>query len=381
MSGEAVADPTVDRLGYRPGLDGLRAVAVTLVVLQHTGDFLVSDDGPSLTGGPLLPGGFLGVDLFFVLSGFLITTLLLEEHQRSGRVAYGRFYERRALRLLPALGVLLVGTTAWVAATGDGLRAHLRGVAAATFYVWNWAVAAGADLGDFGLGHLWSLAVEEQFYLVWPLALGLLLVVFRRRPTSVVLACVALAGAAAVIRWWVADSAGIGDAYVRTDTRADALLLGAALGAARVTKAFSPRWSRWAVAPGLAALVLLAATTAFTDQWLYRGGFTVVALIAAAVVCGVVADPSAAAGVLDHAAVVRVGTLSYTTYLLHYPVFQAVGDHLGDQQVLVRIAVAWTIAAVAVVACHRMVEVPFLRLKDRRSARHATAPTADLRRG
>lgn len=375
MTADPVGKAAVERLGHRPGLDGLRAVAVTLVVLQHTGDFLVSDDGPSLTGGPFLPGGFLGVDLFFVLSGFLITTLLLEEHRRSGRIAFAHFYERRALRLLPALGVLLVGTTIWVAATGDGLRAHLRGVAAATFYVWNWAVAAGADLGDFGLGHLWSLAVEEQFYLAWPLALALLLLALRRRPAMVAVACVALACVAAVVRWRVADGAGIGDAYVRTDTRADALLIGAALGAARVSSAFSPRASRWMVAPGLVALTVLAATTSFTEAWLYRGGFTLVAVIAASVVCGVVADPSVAAGVLDHPAVVRLGTLSYTTYLLHYPVFQAVGDRLGDQAVAVRIVVAWSIAALLVVACHRLVELPFLRLKDRRAARRV-APDA-----
>lgn len=198
------------RLGYRPELDGLRALAVTLVVLQHTGDFLVSDDGPKLSGGPLFPGGFLGVDLFFVLSGFLITTLLLEEHRDRGRISFTTFYERRALRLLPALGVLLAGTTIWVAVTADGLRAHLRGVLAAVFYVWNLAVAAGVDVGDFGHGHLWSLAVEEQFYLVWPLLASGLVLVTARRPAMVVACCLLGAAAAAAGRAVVAEGAGVG---------------------------------------------------------------------------------------------------------------------------------------------------------------------------
>ena len=156
-----------------------------LVVLQHTGDFLVSADGPRLTGGPLLPGGFLGVDLFFVLSGFLITTLLLEERRETGTIALGRFYERRALRLLPALAVLLAGTTV------VGRRHRRRDARPPPRRGWRppstcgtGPSPAGVDVGDFGLGHLWSLAVEEQFYLVWPLLLAGLAAATRPSATA-----------------------------------------------------------------------------------------------------------------------------------------------------------------------------------------------------
>src|SRR2546430_2700946 len=152
---------------YALGLDGIRALAVTAVVLYHLG---------------ALGGGFLGVDVFFVLSGYLITGLLLFEHQHTGRISLGAFYLRRARRLLPALYVLLavVATLAVVVRPGDlaGLRHDLW---AAVGYATNWWLIAegssyfGAGAHPSMLTHLWSLAVEEQFYLVWPLALlGLL---------------------------------------------------------------------------------------------------------------------------------------------------------------------------------------------------------------
>jgi peptidoglycan/LPS O-acetylase OafA/YrhL len=365
------------RLGYRPELDGLRALAVTLVLFQHTGDFLVSEDGPRLDGGPWFPGGFLGVDLFFVLSGFLITTLLLEERRATGGIRLTAFYERRALRLLPALGVLLAGTTAWVALTGGALRDHLRGALAATLYVWNWAVAAGVDVGDFGHGHLWSLAVEEQFYLVWPFALVTLALVSRRRPHTMVGWCLLGAAAAAVHRSAVAASAGVGDAYVRTDTRADALLVGAALGAGFVSWGRLPRWAGTVAPVAAVALVGLAATTSFTDRWLYDGGFTVVALLGALLVAGAVAGSPWLHPLLTAPSVVRLGTLSYTAYLLHYPVFEAVGDELGALPWPGRVVVGWSVAAAAVLGCHRFVEVPFLRLKERRRAQSVTASKAN----
>lgn len=354
------------RLGHQPALDGLRAIAIVLVVLEHTGDLLIADDPPGFSGGPFMPGGFLGVDLFFVLSGFLITTLLLEERADRGRVGLLAFYERRALRLLPALGVLLVSTTVWVAAAGDGLRNHLRGVAGAAAYVSNWLLSASVDTGDFGLGHLWSLAVEEQFYLAWPILLTVVLFV-ARTPRSVVAACVVTAVLAAVQRSMVADSAGVLDAYVRTDTRADGLLIGGALAVARSLCGFAPRWSRHLVLPGLCVIVTLAATTAFTDAWLYDGGFFVVAVVSGTVVCGAITGTSRTTRVLASRPLQRVGSYSYTAYLLHFPVFQAVGDRLSDAGPWARIGFAWAISLVAITACHRWVEQPFLDLKERRS--------------
>lgn len=154
------------RLGRRPVLDGLRGIAVTLVILMHT---------------RLLPGGFVGVDLFFALSGFLITTLLYEEWERSGTISFRRFYERRARRLLPALTILVLLT-----AVTDALVYPLTGwplpeKALTTFlFVNNWVAALGHSKLLGGLNPTWSLAQEEQFYLVWPLLLAYML---RKRLT------------------------------------------------------------------------------------------------------------------------------------------------------------------------------------------------------
>src|SRR4051812_31140019 len=155
-------------LGYRPALDGLRAVAITLVVSLHAFRW------PN--------GGYLGVDLFFVLSGFLITTLLLEEHHATGRISLSRFYLRRARRLLPALFVMLAAYSAWSLTTQgvDPTRYVLEGV----LYCTNYFLAYRGQLSP--IEHLWSLAEEEQFYLLWPLLLiGLLL--WRRRVMGIFL--------------------------------------------------------------------------------------------------------------------------------------------------------------------------------------------------
>jgi len=166
------------RLGYQPGLDGLRAIAVVLVLLYHGGVSWAA-------------GGFLGVDVFFALSGFLITSLLVDEHARHGRISIPAFYARRARRLLPALALVLVAVVAYAATLApDGSLRQLRGDLLATIgYATNWRLVL-SDRGYFDafttpspLKHTWSLAVEEQFYLVWPVLLLVVaaLAVRRRR--------------------------------------------------------------------------------------------------------------------------------------------------------------------------------------------------------
>lgn len=137
---------------YQPALDGLRGIAVAAVVAFHVG---------------VLPGGFLGVEWFFVLSGFLITSLLINESQRSGTVGLRSFYARRAVRLAPALVLVLVANAAHSGVTNDPLSGIFGGLLS-LFYIANWFNAFGGELGP--LGHVWSLSIEEQFYLIWPLA-------------------------------------------------------------------------------------------------------------------------------------------------------------------------------------------------------------------
>ncbi|MQA01702.1 MAG: acyltransferase family protein [Streptosporangiales bacterium] len=304
---------------YMPGIDGLRALSVLAVIGYHL-DI------------PLLRGGFLGVDTFFVISGFLITDLLFNEWRDHGRVDLKAFWVRRARRLLPALWLLLAAVAAVVTVIGGDVGAGLRGnVAAALAYVSNWWQVAEQTsyVAQFGppppLLHLWSLAVEEQFYLVWPLLLVGLVRVLRSRQA---LAAVALLAAAGSIAWmWVTFQPGTDPsrAYYGTDTHAFGLLLGAALalgvGSRRLRLASTTACEVLAVL-GVAALLLLGYLTVSlgdASTSAYRGG-----IAAASVAATVLVAAAATDGVLGRALGVPplrwLGRRSYGLYLWHWPV-------------------------------------------------------------
>jgi peptidoglycan/LPS O-acetylase OafA/YrhL len=353
------------RLAYLPGLDGLRALAVAAVVVYH------ADIG-------LLGGGFLGVDLFFVISGFLITSLLLTEWERSGSLDLRAFWLRRARRLLPALFVVLVATLAFAVLFLPDSVARLRSdVAAAAAYATNWYLLAG-DQSYFEtidrqspLLHLWSLAVEEQFYLAWPILLGVALRVLRRRGALVVTVGAACASAA----WMVALAGPDGDpsrVYYGTDTRIFAPLAGAALAfvagrwAGKADEAGPPAPPRGISRADLGAAASLAVLTWFvvtleSDAWaLYAGGLAVVAL-AGAILVGAVVHPSArlVPWVLERPALRWLGTRSYGVYLWHWPILSVTRpglDVAADGPVLLaaRLALIGVLAELS----YRFVERP-----------------------
>ena len=210
-------------MGYQPGLDGLRAISVIAVILYHA-------------GFGWMHGGFLGVEVFFVVSGYLITSLLLEEREGSGGVRLRQFWLRRARRLLPALFGVLITVGVWVAVFGtaqqqsDLHRDYLPGI----FYFANWGqIFGGAQyFGNFSpLRHLWSLAVEEQWYLLWPLAF-VVLTRRNKRATEVGRSIIIAAVAVMVITWWLASPSALTSdrtnfLYLSTLTRSSGLLLGA----------------------------------------------------------------------------------------------------------------------------------------------------------
>ncbi|MGE0027269.1 MAG: acyltransferase family protein [Thermoleophilia bacterium] len=350
------------RLAYMPGIDGLRAFAVGAVLIYHL-------------GAPWLPGGYLGVDMFLVISGFLITSLLLSEHDATGRIDLRRFWIRRARRLLPAVLVMIGVVLVAMLVLHAGEVSRLRGqVLAALFYVVNWQfIYADVPYFDqFGRPsvflHLWSLAIEEQFYLVWPPIMAVGIIALRRR--ALLALVLALAAGSTLLAWvmWkpFTDPSRI---YYGTDTRAVALLVGVALAlipwALRDRSGWSPAARRalelvgWACAAGLLAAMC---TLGDLDEHLYRGGFLVIALLTAGVVA-VLADSTAPmARAAAWAPLVWIGLRSYSIYLWHWPVIMLTRPGVdvplhGAPLVILRLALTMA----AAMASYRFVEVPFRR--------------------
>ena len=304
--------------GYRPALDGIRAVAVVAVIVYHL-------------GYPWLPGGFLGVDVFFVLSGYLITGLLLQEKARSGRVSYPQFWARRARRLLPALLLVLlaveVGVHVWSpVATWQARRDD---VVAAVFYYPNWHfISTGASYFSATttpspLKHFWSLGVEEQFYICWPLLLAMGFYLCRGRWRWLVATAVAASATSALLMAALYDPESPDRAYQGTDTRASQLLAGAALALTigRNRRAISERLLSLVAFVGATGLLLAFLLIGERDPKYYRGGAIAVALCAVGLIWGVESAPRLPVGRLLALAPLRwTGRVSYGLYLWHWPV-------------------------------------------------------------
>ena len=337
------------RLGYRPALDGLRGVAVALVMVRHLGQ--------SFGVG----GGTVGVGTFFALSGFLITTLLVEERQETGRVDLGRFWIRRACRLLPALAVMLAAVVVWF-----GVVEHqsYKGPAAyAALYAGNWAQIGGRPFGP--LGHVWTLAVEEHFYLVWPL---LFLALSRLRLPTAAALTLALAAASTALRLGL-FAAGTSPARLQmgTDTRRDGLLLGCAVAFALAHAGRRPRVAMPAAAAAIGVLGGLVVVQPY-HSFMLTAGYVLIPLAALTVIGHVVGagPPSPVTTALAWKPVAALGKVSYGLYLWHLPVYAVLLPHLLELPLAVRsmVVVASSIAVAAL--SYVAVERPFLRLKDRR---------------
>lgn len=362
-------------LAHLPALDGLRAIAVATVVAYHL----------DLVGQR---GGFLGVDLFFVISGYLITTLLLRERDATGRIALGSFWIRRFRRLVPPLVVMLAATVLTARAVGATQQwGTVRDDALATLgYVANWRFIVAEQsyfeqlLAPSPLRHMWSLAVEEQWYLVWPVVVVGLVRFGRQRVALGVTIAFALSSAVAMaVQYDPADPSVV---YYATHTRAQQLLVGAVL-------AWMLRlWPRLAArrdaalhrAIAMVALCAFALVTIVADDeaaWLYRGGFLVVSVIAAVIVWATAAPDGGAIGWLAATPLQWLGVRSYALYLWHWPVIVFIGGPIDlgtDRWATVVIQVALSIALADLT--HRLVERPLRSLPQAAPERRRRIGTA-----
>jgi peptidoglycan/LPS O-acetylase OafA/YrhL len=357
------------RLVHVPALDILRAFAVSLVVMSHI--WVVA---PYFYYREIFSqAGFLGVDLFFVLSGFLITALLVQEHHDLGRIRFGRFYLRRAVRLLPALFAMLSGYLlyAWLAGWPPlGNRSWVVGSAGATVvFAMNWRTLWN-PLAAGDLVAMWSLAIEAQFYLVWPVILSLIFGI-RRNVRLVIPALAGLiiavtAWRVLVYHWW-----GWQAAYLRTDTRVDGLLIGAltaTLFVRGLTPARLPRWTPWVVGATWFGLML---TVKADGSFAYQGGITLWIVASAIMILYVVSHPRPLRSWPARGAEI-IGKGSYAIYLWQVPVIYAVSRQGNPNASVRRIILCLVGIAITATLSWFLVEQPAQRFARRFGARGAS---------
>ncbi|MBM7504154.1 acyltransferase family protein [Agromyces aurantiacus] len=346
----------LDRSRFRPDIQGLRAIAVGLVLLYHA-------------GVPGVPGGYVGVDVFFVISGFLISSHLLESIERDGRLSFGQFYARRARRILPA-SFVVAGLTAVAVVLFFpplGVERVLRDAFATVLYVPNvWFAAQNTDyLADHSPSpyqHFWSLGVEEQFYLLWPLALlGLALMCRGRR--ALVVTGIALLAAVSLAACILLTRTSPPIAFFLLPTRAWELLAGALVGAAVLGR--TPRVAPWIAATGgwLGIGMIAAAAIAFDDATPFPGSAAVLPVTgtAAVIYFGTTPSPWSPRAMLAVRPMQWIGLISYSLYLVHWPLLVIPQAAIGYERPLpvwATIALGIVLAVPLAWALFRFVEEP-----------------------
>jgi peptidoglycan/LPS O-acetylase OafA/YrhL len=374
------------RMGYQPALDGLRALSVIAVILYHAGiDWI--------------PGGFIGVEVFFVVSGFLITSLMIDEQHVSGTVSLKQFWIRRARRLLPALVTMLIASLVAVTFFAkDSAPDFRQDVLPALGYFSNWWQIYFVDTPYFAanslpmLRHLWSLAVEEQWYVLWPIAFVFVLG-NKRIPRWISAVVIGLLAAAVMVGTALAftadDETRINFLYLSTITRSSGLLLGAALACIwhpwkKIVVRFAKVRSVFADVLALGALATLGYISAVihvADERLYLGGLAA-ATVASAVVIAVVvrSGKSLVKRALSFSLLVEIGRRSYGLYLWHWPIFVVAGAQLST----IRLAYALTATVIINEVVYQFIETParkgaignWLRQRRQLSAMRRRLPVA-----
>lgn len=374
MSTQEQSEDRAFRLGYRPELDGVRGVAILLVLLHHACPFPI--------------GGFLGVDLFFVLSGFLITSLLAQEWEKAGSISLKAFYMRRVLRLLPALLALILFLLVLSWAGGPPSLRLGNEVWFTLGYCLNWAIAYGLTSHHSPLVIAWSLSIEEQFYILWPPIFRVALKRQAARGSIVVVLAFLVVAVACWREWTLIDwlngfplslslqGVSAPDLFPRTlffplyyssHMRADGLLLGCIFGLLAAWRMVGPGY-RWLCRAGgalaLAALIACILTVNARDMRLFTVNLTLINFCFALCLFNLVSWPgSLSVALLRLPPMVALGKISYALYLWHYPFYVWI-DSMGMKGWEGSVAiVAGSILAATL--SYFLVERPFLRLKHR----------------
>ncbi|CAB4543149.1 unannotated protein [freshwater metagenome] len=356
-----------------PALDGIRGVAVLLVFISHF-HWILSPDPFLAKVTPwhfinrTFEAGFLGVDIFFVLSGFLITSLLLKERFNNQSGMLSRFYKRRALRLLPALyAVLIVNffVSRWENFPSD---IQWRTTWHALLYLNNWNIVWNFGATQDDLGYLWSLGIEEQFYIVWPIVM--IAIAALKIPPKIAVSLTALL--AVVVTWHRFDLWNNGVSwlflYVRTDARVDSLLIGAS---------FAYVYRHYRVPPKILNLLATSSFIGFiyikyrfgslpVHPFFFQGGFTVIAVLAGTIILAAAEGAWFANRILISRPLTIIGKVSYGLYLWHVPVFFVLGRHVTSGPKPLRILIGIVIASAVTSLSWYFVEKPFLNVKNRR---------------
>lgn len=348
------------KIRYMPGLDGLRAIAVLGIIIYHI-------------NRQWLTGGFLGVDTFFVISGYLITSLLIKEYEETGIINLRRFWERRIKRLLPAVIVLLmVVGAATLLLKPDNIVRVKHDIFAAIFYVSNWWYIA-KDVNYFEqfsfmpLKHLWSLAIEEQFYLFFPAVLiTLLLTVKKYQKINLIFWIISLIS---LVLMMVISEPHLNHSrvYFGTDTRLQTLLLGVSLAflwPPYKLKAHPPKTVRQGIdiigTIGLIILIMLFFTVHDDSSWIYNGGFYIISFITLFVIASIVHPSTMIAKAFANPVFVYIGKRSYSLYLWHYPVISFLHSYYIDGQIPIYIMLLDIILTVILAELsYRFIETPF----------------------
>jgi peptidoglycan/LPS O-acetylase OafA/YrhL len=348
------------RLGYSPPLDGVRGVAVLVVMIFHA----------TQTISPR--GGFIGVDVFFVLSGFLITSLIVQEYDRFSSLNFKNFYIRRFLRLGPALLLFLFAfcVASVILVSHSKAKSNMVDALIALFYVANWARVFGIHPPDY-LGHTWSLSIEEQFYLLWPVTLVAMLRMWKNRWLVTLAACLLALASWGLRIYLTLGGAGIDRLYEGLDTRADSLMIGSALGIALASGLLSATvknaLSRWLSLAGLlatAVLVYVCLNVGFTDRQMYYWIFFAVELATAVLILHLLVNRGGPLHwLLSLRWIVWIGSISYGLYLWHYPIFRWMQDakYTSTDVIIYGSLVTFVLA----VSSFYLMERPLLKLKKR----------------